>query len=157
VASEAWQARNERARALGYESYYDYRAHDNGRIPPSEGRLRGDDLARARGHRGAADLQSSLEGGRVALVTMIGVDRDEGGKIVAIHVQTIDNSGRMRTWVVKGDAADPRRFVRRIGAVAGGGVDIRLVGSPRLRRSFGASSTVDVGGDDELSYEREER
>lgn len=149
MASEAWQARNERARALGYESYYDYRAHDNGRIPPSRPRLEGDELTRARGHRGARDFERSLEHGRVDLVTMIGVDRDEKGRIVSIHVQTITTDGRMRTWRLSGEAADPRRFVSAVSAL-GPGAGVRLIGSPRLLSSFG-----EVGGGG-LTEEQEE-
>jgi hypothetical protein len=76
-----WQRRNARAIGLGYRNYYDYRAHDNGRLPPSAPALRGDELERARGHGTAGDLAPLLRRRRVE---MIGV------------VATVDNRGRPR-------------------------------------------------------------
>lgn len=54
--SQAYARRNKAARAKGYDSYYDFRAHDNGRIPPGQPRLQGQQLARARGHAAAQDM-----------------------------------------------------------------------------------------------------
>lgn len=53
-------AREARAIAEGYESAYDRRMHDFGRIPPSEDRLSGEAAATARGHRGEADFERQL-------------------------------------------------------------------------------------------------
>lgn len=65
MASAAYERRNARARALGYTSYYDYRAHGNGALPPSAPRLKGDELRRARGHAGAADIVKDVRPGQL--------------------------------------------------------------------------------------------
>lgn len=48
--SAAQARRDEKARALGYQSYYDYRLHDYGRQPPGPLELTPDERAQRRGH-----------------------------------------------------------------------------------------------------------
>ena len=48
--SAAQARRDEKARALGYQSYYDYRLHDYGRQPPGPLELTPDERAERRGH-----------------------------------------------------------------------------------------------------------
>lgn len=48
--SAEWQRRDEKARALGYQSYYDYRLHDYGRQPPGPLELTESERAERRGH-----------------------------------------------------------------------------------------------------------
>lgn len=131
AGSSSWDKRNARAQALGYRNYYDYRVHDNGRIAPERRPLRGERLTRARGHRGAADFRTLLQSGRVDLLTMIDVERNAAGQVTAIHVQTITAEGKIQSWRLTGDAADPRRFVAIIEGIDPG-VPLQLVGSPRL-------------------------
>lgn len=102
--SSAWQRRNDRAAALGYGTaerspYYDYRAHDNGRIPPGEAPLRGEGLARARGHRGASDLDRLLKSGDVELVNVIRTGPTEKEILIT------RSDGSTQTFTLKGEKA----------------------------------------------------
>lgn len=76
MASSSWERRNARARAAGYRNYYDYRAHGFGAKPPDAPRARGEELARLRGHRSAADLRTLVASGRVELVKVDPQQRD---------------------------------------------------------------------------------
>src|SRR6266542_1984867 len=100
MASPAWERRNARAQARGYASYYDYRAHEYGRRPPSAPRARGARLAHLRGHRSGADLSRALRSGRVELVNVIQLGPDE------YEVLTTWGDGSQRTYRVKGKQLD---------------------------------------------------
>ena len=99
----AYARRDERARALGYKGYYDYRAHDNGRLAPDAPRLSGQPLARARGHVGAEDLVRDIREGDV--VTLIdGVDAieiDDRGRYVLIRKRVLSFTGRAREYSLR--------------------------------------------------------
>ena len=119
MASPAYERRNARARALGYKSYYDYRAHGNGARAPEAPRLSGEKLRQARGHASAADLErANLDG---ALVTTIGEGRRADGSYQRLRVTVVDIDGRQREYVLRGKQAEARQLRQTIRAVAGGG------------------------------------
>lgn len=102
MASAAWEQRNERARALGYDSYYDYRAHDYGR---SESKLSGERLRAARGHAGFEDLRAwAREGGET--VSRI-VERDSKGRRKVVEIQYVDDRG-FRAFRLRGHKVSDR-------------------------------------------------
>ena len=144
MASAAWDRRNARARSLGYSSYYDYRAHDNGRLPPGEPRLRGEPLAASRGHRSAADLEALLRRGQVELVNTVTTIDARGNRVVDVLVLTSD--GSQREFRLRGDK--PKRISQLIDDL---GVDAPpLVGSPRTLRRFHDIDDDEFDNADEL-------
>ena len=122
MATATWERRNARARALGYENYYDYRAHGYGSEPPSAPRATGEELARLRGHRADADLARKLESGQAADVSVLKTVRDpRTGQITELEVMVTDHSGRMSRYRVR-DTSDAGR--QRIDeALLAGGVE----------------------------------
>ena len=119
MASPAYERRNARARALGYRSYYDYRAHGNGARAPDAPRLQGEKLRQARGHASAADLErANLDG---ALVTTIGEGRKADGSYQRLRVTVVDVDGRQREYVLRGKQAEGKQLRGTIKAVAAGG------------------------------------
>jgi hypothetical protein len=132
-----WSERNARARAAGYESYYDYRAHDYGRLPPSAPRVSGDELARLRGHRGAADFARLVESGRAELVNVNTSKRDARGRIIEVQLLVTDSDGRTREYVLRGARAITSN-VRRLRRVVSDAADTMLVvGSPGAMKAMG--------------------
>lgn len=71
--SPAYRRRNERARSLGYASYYDYRIHDSGRIPAGKPPVPKGKRADVRGHGsgGRGFLQRLHEGDLIMLSELI--------------------------------------------------------------------------------------
>lgn len=119
MASPAYERRNARARSLGYQSYYDYRAHGNGARPPDAPRLSGEALRQSRGHASAADLRrANVEG---ALVTTIGEGRKADGTYQRLRVTVIDIDGKQREFILRGKQAGGDALRTTIAAVAGGG------------------------------------
>ena len=111
---------NARAKALGYKSYYDWRAHDSGRIPPGKPRLRGDQLAKARGHRSAADLERALKEG--SLVSVLATKRDDKtGRLLRVEIQAIDPDGSERTYILEGRTLTQKRLDQLSGQIDRGG------------------------------------
>lgn len=98
----AYLRRNARARSLGYKNYYDYRVHDNGRLPPAQRPLaRGEARSRARGHRSGADLVRALKPGSLVLVQNYS-ERDSQGRFRWVELMVIDESGRERSYRLTG-------------------------------------------------------
>ena len=95
-----YQRRNQRARALGYRSYYDYRVHDNGRIPPDRPALSGEARQRARGHRSERDLVGAVHGG--SLVMSFGGTRNRLGQWDRVDVIVVQPDGKEMTFVLRG-------------------------------------------------------
>lgn len=109
MASAAWERRNARARALGYESYYDYRAHGYGRKPASEPKAKGDELAALRGHRADADLSRRLKAGDVELVSSAQTTRDaKTGRFTKVVVDVVDAKGKTTRYTLKRLGRDDR-------------------------------------------------
>lgn len=96
--ASSWQERNEAARAKGYKNYYDYRAHNYGRIPPERPALSGERLARAAGRAGPAGLKRALTGGRAELVIVTPTQRDKGGRFSQVSVDVTYANGDSNTY-----------------------------------------------------------
>lgn len=102
----AYQRRNERARALGYTSYYDFRLHDHGRIPPGPLELTAEERSRRRGHRGRQDFLDSLREGDLILMPqgLAAVEfnpaarRGVGAYVLVEKLVISASSGRERTF-----------------------------------------------------------
>jgi hypothetical protein len=130
VASRSWAARNERARAAGYKNYYDYRAHNYGKSPPSAPRARGSELAMLRGHRSAADLERLIQSGRVELVNTVTTVNTQGR--VGVDVLVALSNGETREFRLNFKQAQAMgQLVDDLGADAP-----PIVGSPRTLARF---------------------
>lgn len=107
--SPAYAKRNQRAQALGYTSYYDYRLHDNGRLPPGPVVVSREERARRRGHRGTTDFLRSLGEGDLIImplgISSIIFDENARGGVGAYEeiVKTVvyATSGRERTFALR--------------------------------------------------------
>lgn len=107
MASAYWHRRNEKARALGYKNYYDYRAHEYGRRPPEAPRARGAELRRLRGHGGPGGLQRLIEGGRVELLIVDPEIRDrKSGKWTRVRLDVTLDDGESRDFWLSGKRLD---------------------------------------------------
>lgn len=123
MASSSWERRNERARELGYESYYHYRTAGYGSRPPSAERPSGEELARLRGHRGGADLRADVAAGRVAHVDPLESRRDpKTGQIREVALRVTYRDGRQRTFRVRGSGLRGDRAARLRRAVIDAGI-----------------------------------
>lgn len=110
MASAAWDRRNARARALGYESYYDYRAHDDGRLPPGAPRQSGAELRRSRGHASLADLKQLIRSGCAVEVLPVGLERDAKGRWTKIDILVLVEGGAERHFLLKGRQASEKNL-----------------------------------------------
>lgn len=131
MASAAWERRNARAKALGYKSYYDYRVHGNGKIPPGRPALTGAAKQRARGHRGRADFLASLREGDLIImprgISSVEYDEDARGGLGAyLEIEKLvipgeHGRGRERTFILRNltrdELIDTIREEQRRGAV----------------------------------------
>lgn len=100
--SPAYERRNQRARALGYKSYYDYRAHDNGRVAPDAPPVRDERLGRLRGHRSARDLEQSIREGSIVMVVNHSERDSQTGRYAWVEIVSVDPSGRERSFRLRG-------------------------------------------------------
>lgn len=141
MASTGWQKRNASARALGYRNYYDYRAHDYGKTPPSGRQLAGEALARARGHRSGADLRRMVESGRVEIVSYIPVGERNAktGRYRTIEAIVLDADGKERRFVLRGRSASTPNLRRLRDAMDD--ADVLYLDSPSLD-VFGTQAAV---------------
>lgn len=104
-----YERRNERAKMLGYRSYYDYRLHDNGRLAPGPIQLTAETRARRRGHRSTGDfLQSLREGDLIVMpqgISSVVFDENRRGGQGAYEeiVKTViyARNGRERTFALR--------------------------------------------------------
>lgn len=108
-AETPYERRNRLARAKGYASYYDYRMHDSGRIPPGPLRITPAERARRRGHRGRADFLRSLGEGDLIILPygLSSVEYDEDAR---------DGEGayvEIVKLVIDGEHGDEREYVLR--------------------------------------------
>lgn len=104
-SSSAYQRRNERARAAGFRNYYDQRVRGGvARARPDVAAPSGAELARARGHRGTADLIRTLRPGDVIVVPdgLPDIRKDQRGRYAKIEV-----------LVLRGDGSTDRFTMRR--------------------------------------------
>jgi len=99
-----------RARALGYESYYDYRVHGFGRIPPG-GEVTPEMRRAFRGHAGLADLVQAINRPRNRPVEIApqGTERGADGRWKTIRVgakfQRADGSLYSLNYYLRGRSA----------------------------------------------------
>lgn len=98
----AYRRRNERARALGYKSYYDYRAHGHGSTPPSAPRATGAQLRRLRGHASGADLAQTADRRQGSLVVATLGGRDGSGRYRRVDVTLIGDDGSETEFTLQG-------------------------------------------------------
>lgn len=116
--------RDLRAQAKGYRSYYDYRAHDNGRIPPGQPRLSGERLARARGHRSfAAFLRLGGREGALVFTDQKG-PRNAKGQYQWVDLKVVDPSGRERVFRLRGPQASRANLKKAVKQLLAGGAVI---------------------------------
>lgn len=130
MASAAWEKRNASARAKGYASYYDYRAHGFGRIPPDQPRAKGEALRSLRGHASTADFERLLHSGRVELVNVV----QTGPARYELLVITSD--GKQRSFTVRGQKQVDRLQALLRRPEAGGPEGPAIVGSPKSVRAM---------------------
>lgn len=122
MASAAYEARNARARALGYRSYYDYRAHGNGATPPTAPRLAGGALRKARGHASAADLLSDARPGTLVTATPDPLSRRRDGTYSRVHITAIGEDGSERDYLLRASALKAKSLDKLIAGLAAAGV-----------------------------------
>jgi hypothetical protein len=105
----AYERRDARARALGYENYYDYRLHDNGRLPPGPIEMSPAERARRRGHRGRLDFLRSLGEGDLIIMpyglSSVEFDDDarggEGAYVEIVKLVIDGDTGADRTYILR--------------------------------------------------------
>lgn len=148
MASASYERRNDRARSLGYESYYDYRAHGNGAIPPDRPRLSGDALRGARGHAATSDLVRQIEGGRVEILNVVKTGPDSYRANVTL------SNGKTVTYNVKGAGVDKvSAAITSIGA-GGGGVPF-IVTSPEAEDFIDDATAAEEAAAEEAALQAE--
>lgn len=108
--SAAWARRNARAINLGYDSYYDYRVHGYGKLPPSAA-VDPRERPALRGHRSFKDLRRDVGEGDV--VSVLSTKRDLRGRVTEMQVVVLGFDGKERTYTLKGKQLTPS-MVRRL-------------------------------------------
>lgn len=131
MASAKQERANARARAAGYRNAYDLRIHGYGRIPASE-RISGEQLARARGHRSAADLERMVGSGDVVSVWTYG-PRDSEGRYKWVDVLLLDANGGERIFRLRGRQITARNLDRIAQAVDAAGAVVSPAPSLDIR------------------------
>ena len=126
----AYARRDARARAAGFDSYYDQRVRGGQTATPGSAKPHGQQLARARGHAARADLLRALKPGDLVFSEFD--RRDEKGKFTALQLRLVDLRGREREYLLSGrqlKCRQMRELVERIeeagATIAPGGYDLR--------------------------------
>jgi len=144
----AYQRRNARARALGYRSYYDYRVHQHGRIPPDQAApARGSaERARLRGHRSTADLVRTIRPGDVVVVPegLQSIPK-RGDRYTKIEVLLLKESGRAERFTMR--RATYERVTRVLEQMAAAGAIFSPAPSLDLRRLVRTGDRPEVDDD----------
>lgn len=141
MASEAYERRNARARALGYRNYYDYRIHGYGREPPG---APVDPEARAERmglRRGGGFLALLRNPDRVGAITELRTSRE------AIMIVTM-RTGEMRVYRVPF-----RRLPDILDLVDGSGIPFRGYGRRRPGEDDEDEQDLEAVDVEELSEE----
>ena len=137
---------NERARALGYRSYYDYRLHGSGRIPPDQAPpARGTpERAALRGHRGLADFERSLRPGDVILLPdgLASIGKTSTGAYSRIRVLVIKEDGSEQRFTIR--RATYQRMVAMLNTAAAAGAIFSPAPSLDLRRLVRVADRPDI-------------
>lgn len=108
-ASPAYQKRDARARRLGYRNYYDYRLHDNGKLPPGPLVLSPEQRRRRRGHVGRQAFLASLREGDLIImpfgVSSVVFDpklrKGQGAYLEIVKLVISASNGRERTYSLR--------------------------------------------------------
>jgi hypothetical protein len=101
----AYRRRTLRAVRLGYKSYYDYRTHNYGELPPEQ-KVTPALRERLRGHRSYRDLVHALE--RLpagAIVAPVGLNRDSDGRWRGVSFLILYPDGREKEFLLRGRQA----------------------------------------------------
>lgn len=116
--------RSERARELGYGSYYERRVRA-GR-PPSAEAPTGERLRLQRGHAGPADLEDLLRRGRVLILNQepVGERDPKTGRYREVRVTAQLDDGSQRSFRLRGRQLEADRLRPLRQAAVGGGVDV---------------------------------
>jgi hypothetical protein len=131
--SPAYERRNARARSLGYRSYYDYRIHGNGSIPPAAAAATGEARQRLRGHRSAADLRRAIREGTT--VSIAGhSERDSNGQYRWLELSVLSPDGSERTYRLTGKQLQKQQLGRLVGELDHKGAAFAPTPSFDLRR-----------------------
>lgn len=142
---------NARARALGYQSYYDYRLHGSGRIPPDQAPPAPGtpERARARGHRGIRDLERSLRSGDVVILPdgLASIGKDARGNYTRIRVLVVKENGREQRFTIS--RAKYERMVKMLDRAAAAGAIFSPAPSLDLRRLVRVADRPDVDEDED--------
>lgn len=151
------ERRNERARERGYASYYDYRIHDYGRIPPGQ-EVPYETRERLAGRRGLAGLLRTIEGRRPSAeeraagvtgrvqpeeVLPVGLERDARGRWTVVDVVVLDAAGHESHFRLTGAQASQANLKRVRASLEAEGV------------SFHAAPSIDVFANVESSVDAE--
>lgn len=131
--SAVYQRRNERARALGYRSYYDYRTHDNGRLAPDQPRPKGQRLKRLRGHASAQDLIKEIKQGELVLVDDYLRDR-KTGRYRWVDLKVLDRNSRERIYRLRDKQLEVKWLRKLVKAIDDKGAVISPNASFDLRK-----------------------
>lgn len=101
--ASAWERRNERARALGYRNWYDYRVHDYGRLPPDWEPLKGEPRQIAAGKRGQDRLMRQIGSGNVEMIALFPTgERDAEGKWTEADLILVMSDGDQKGYRLRG-------------------------------------------------------
>ena len=143
-----YAARQARARARGFESYYGERVRGGARARPSAAAPSGVELRRARGHLSMADLVDLVERGKVETIAQTPGPRGAGGEyesaVIDVTLQNGDRlTFRLRARELERDKLDDLR-----GALAtGGGADVYSNASLDIFGLNEQREDLDVGDD----------
>lgn len=118
------EQRNRLAQAKGYTSYYDYRAHDNGRLPPGSPGLRGEALGRARGHRSLSDFLRSGSREGVLVFTDNKGPRNAKGQYQWVDLKVVTPEGQERVYRLRGKQASRANLKRAVKELSAAGAVI---------------------------------
>lgn len=133
-----YAARQARARAAGYGSYYEQRV---------AGATTSNERQVAAGHRGPAALRRALAEGD--LVSVVSVDRKADGTYTRILVSVIDANGGEREYTLRGSSLRPAA-IRGLSQDVDDAGAVQSPGYP-LRRFYEHDDELDVELDDEVA------
>jgi hypothetical protein len=149
-SSSAYQRRNERARAAGFKNYYDQRVRGGvGRARPDAAAPSGAELARARGHRGTADLVRTLRPGDVIVVPngLPDIVKDAKGRYSKIEVMVLRDDGSTDRFTIRRKTYEQMAGV--LEKMAAKGAMFSPSPSLDLRRLVRVADRLDVDEEDE--------
>jgi hypothetical protein len=133
---------NARARALGYDSYYDLRVHDYGRLSPDQPRARGELLRRLRGHASGSDLKRDAAEGDLVVGSM--GRRDAKGHYRQVDVTIIHADGGEGEYRLQGSQLDRDYLLDLVEELEADGVIFSPAPSLDLRRMANTATELEL-------------